>query len=215
MTKHARAYDRAPDEWYVEPTRCTEQLIEVEPLPGVVLDPACGQGNIVTTLLAAGIDAYGSDIRDRAGAPRWFLGQSDFLKDEPRILPDHIVCNPPFYRGEGTEAFIRRALELSVGKVCIFSQTTFLHGSARATGLYRTRAPDRVWIITPRPSCPPGHKLAAGEIEAKGGTTDWAWFVWDNHMPVSMRSLPRLGWTNPEPHLRARQPAAAAALQEA
>lgn len=207
MTKAARTYDRAADEWYVEPTRCTEQLAKVEPLPGIVLDPACGQGNIVTTLRARGIDAYGSDIRDRAGSPAWFLGQSDFLTDEPAMMPDHIVCNPPFFRGDGTEAFIRRALDLSVGKVCIFSQTTFLHNAERVMSLYRTRAPDRIWIITPRPSCPPGDKLAAGELEAKGGTSDWAWFVWDNFMPTAMQNAPRIGWPDPEPYLRVRRPA--------
>lgn len=205
MTKHARVYARAADEWYVEPGRCTTQLLGVEKLYGTVLDPACGQGNIVKALRAGGVEAYGSDIRDRAGSPDWFLGCHDFLEGQPPIIPDHIVCNPPFYRGDGTESFIRRALSLVKGKVIIFAQTTFLHNSDRVTSLYRELPPDRGWIITPRPSCPPGEYLEAGG-EAEGGTTDWSWFVWDASMPAFLRrGDTAIGWVDPTPYLRKRK----------
>ncbi len=145
-------HPRAADDWYVEEPRCTHQLLAVEPIVGLTLDPCCGQGNVVAALRENGVEAYGSDIRDRGMNRDWFLGCSDFLTTTPMVVPQNYVGNPPFFNGEGTEAFIRRAVAFAERKVCIFTEARFLFGRKRADGIYADLPPDRVWIITPRSS---------------------------------------------------------------
>jgi hypothetical protein len=188
-------YARASNEWYVEEPRCTSELLSVERFHGVTLDPSCGMGNIVTTMRALGHDAYGADIVDRCDSADWFLGLFDFLSDAP-MSPDNIVNNPPFERGRGTEAFIRRALDVASDKVAIFAPLTFLAGQRRARGMFREFPPDRIWQIAQRPSCPPGeHILAGGTVG--GGTTDFCWLIWDKTLPAVARGQARFLWITP------------------
>ena len=55
-------------------------------------------------------------------------------------------------------------------------------GEKRAHGLYRDHPPQRIYAITPRPSCPPGAYIEAGG-EAEGDTKDYVWIVWDRTAP--------------------------------
>ncbi len=78
-----------------------------------------------------------------------------------------------------TEAFIRHALKrLSLKKLAVFTDIKFLTSARRANGLYAELPPSRVWMISPRPSCPPGAYIAAGN-KPQGGTADFCWIVWD------------------------------------
>lgn len=190
-------YERDENEWYIEPRFCTRALLKAERFFGMVLDPACGQGHIVRECHAAGVNAIGSDIVqrvDRDLIPHFY--KSDFLTDQQKSVAN-IICNPPFFRAKGTEAFIRRALDVARNKVAIFADIKFLAGQDRATALYRELPPDRVYIITPRPSCPPGWALADG-AEASGGTADWIWLVWDKTLPGAMRGQTRLTFLHDE-----------------
>lgn len=184
VSKNAHLWERDDLDWYVEPPSATDALLRVERFVGGIHDPACGQGNIVLTASANGYAATGSDVVDRAGSPAWFMGRFDFLKAGYPKAIDNIVVNPPFFKAKGAEAFIRKALDVARGKVAVFVDIKFLAGSGRANGLYRELPPHRVWIITPRPSCPPGHVLAAGG-KAAGGTADWCWLVWDKTAPYT------------------------------
>jgi len=184
--KNAKLWERDPLDWYVEPTAATEALLRVERFVGRVWDPACGQGNIVNTLLQNGISAHGSDIADRG-----FGGVQDFLDPECEFTNvQNIVMNPPFFRAKGAEAFIRRALNIASGKIAVFLDIRFIAGAERANGLFKERPPHRIWIVTPRVSCPPGGYLSAGG-KAEGGSSDWCWFIWDQ--TVLCHST-RLGW---------------------
>lgn len=193
--KAAHLWERDPHDWYVEPTRATAQLLSRETFPGWTHDPCCGQGNIVTTLAAAGLVATGSDLVQRVVAP-WHMGLADFLDPAGPGLygADNCVFNPPFYRAVGMEACIRRALELAPGYVAAFCDARFLQGSARAKGLWQDHPPSRIWTITPRLSCPPGTFLQNGG-KAGNGSSDWLWLVWD---PRGMRDAPgatvEYGW---------------------
>lgn len=188
--KKANVWERDGLDWYVEPPFATEALLKVERFAGTIHDPCCGQGNIVSALRAAGYEATGSDVVRRAGAERpWFIGECDFL-EVAAISQANIVMNPPFFRAKGAEAFIRKALALATGKVCAFVDVKFLAGTGRANGLFAEHPPHRIWIITPRPSCPPGEYLLAGN-KAEGGTADWCWLVWDQTAP---KALTHLGW---------------------
>lgn len=187
--KNAQVWERDDHDWYVEESRATDVLLTKERFVGKVWDPACGQGNIVEALCAAGYQAFGSDIVRRTEA-RWFWGERDFLDEGTFRLGANIVTNPPFFRAKGTEAFIRRALDLATGKVAIFTDIKFLAGDGRAKGLFAEHPPTRVWSISPRVSCPPGTYLQAGN-KAGGGTADWVWFVWDRTAPTTVTQF---GW---------------------
>lgn len=191
--KNARLFERDPFAWYVEPTRATEALLSVERFSGQVHDPCCGQGNIVETLRGAGLDAIGTDIVRRTTAP-WFLGELDFLQPLAISAPN-IAMNPPFFRASGAEAFIRKALSLAKGKVAAFVDIRFIAGADRASGLFAENCPHRIWIVTPRVSCPPGSYLAAGN-KAGGGSADWAWLIWDLTAPPAANA--QLGWLRKE-----------------
>ena len=192
--RRSHQWDRADKEWYVEPEAATKALLTAERFVGSVWDPCCGQGNIVRTLIDGGYRAWGTDLVERVPGADWFSGCYDFLDRLPLELAPNIVMNPPFYRAKGTEAFIRRALDIAPGKVCAFTDTRFLAGDERASGLFAARPPSRVWIVTPRVSCPPGEYLAAGN-KAGNGSSDWCWMVWDNSAPVAP---PRIGWVRRE-----------------
>lgn len=188
--KAAHVWERDPLDWYVEPPEATEALLKVERFSGETThDPCCGQGNIVGALRAAGYHATGSDITDRC-EKAWFTGEIDFLAADDFGTVCNIVMNPPFFRAKGAEAFIRKALAVATGKVCAFVDVRFLAGADRANGLFAEHPPARIWIITPRVSCPPGSYLAAGN-KAGGGSSDWCWMVWDLTAP---RGATQLGW---------------------
>lgn len=192
QVKKAHVWKRDELDWYVEPERVTEQLCTVENFYGYIQDPCCGQGNIVRALRKCGHLAVGSDIVKRVSDDeKWFQRESDFLADNPHLVyPPNCVMNPPFFRAKGLEAFIRKAISVFPGKICVFGDVKFLAGATRANGLFREFPPQRVWIITPRPSCPPGHVLQEGG-KASGGTADWCWMVWSHLEPAGET---RLGW---------------------
>jgi hypothetical protein len=175
--KLAHIWKRDENDWYVEPSRASEALFRVETFDGSVWDPACGKGNIVYSALAAGIQAYGTDIVNRHPIdPPGYGGELDFL-EAAYARADNIVTNPPFYRAKGAEAFIRKALSLVGGKVAAFVDIRFIAGGERARGIFSEFPPESVWIIHPRVSCPPGAYLEAGG-KAGNGSSDWCWLVW-------------------------------------
>lgn len=192
--KKARLWKRDELDWYCEPVQATTALLRVEKFVGYVLDPACGTGNIPRAFIEAGYGTkvYGSDIVRRVARPfpEWWAGESDFL-DGAIVHDQNIVTNPPFLGGKGTEAFIRKALACSKAKIAIFTDIRFLAGGKRAQGLWNDHPPHRVWIVTPRVSCPPGEYLASG-MKAGGGSADWCWLVWDQTAPPATES--RIGW---------------------
>ena len=92
MAEGRTAFDLEPDGFYVEPQWCTKFLLERESFADMVVwDPACGQGNIVRTLVSAGVHAFGTDLRDRTEGPpaerTWFSRQLDFLDEQHRPYP--------------------------------------------------------------------------------------------------------------------------------
>ncbi len=174
---NAHLWDRDPHDWYIEPESATRQLLEHEAFPGWTHDPCCGQGNIVTTLIAAGCMATGSDLVQRVVAP-WHMGVADFLDGQLGAFgADNIVFNPPYYNAKGCERAIRRALAVTTGKVAAFVDARFIFGAARARGLYASHPPSAIYILGNRPSCPPGTYLQAGG-KAAGGKHNFVWLVW-------------------------------------
>jgi hypothetical protein len=173
----AQIFDRAPHEWYVEPEWVSDALFRVEGFEDRIWDPACGQGNILNAARRAGKIVHGHDIVDRASG---LWGTADFfsLRLSEWSTSTSIVTNPPFGRGKLAEKFIRHAMYLRPKKLAVFVDSRFLFGMARASGLFKQFPPTRLWMITPRPSCPPGDHLLAGH-KAGGGRNDYCWLVWD------------------------------------
>jgi hypothetical protein len=163
----AHAWEREVNEHYVEPFWCSERLFAEEAFEGGVYDPCCGFGRIVISALKAGLKGYGSDLVDRG----WDSTRTphDFLSsvDEQH---DNIVCNPPF---NIASHFALHALHLARRKVAMVFPTARLN----AAHWLRETPLARVWLMTPRPSMPPGYTITAGE-KPGGGKMDFCWLVW-------------------------------------
>lgn len=167
--KNAHLWARHPEDWYVEPEWCSRRLFEVEPFSGQILDPACGLGRIVEAADSAGHPAFGADIVRRS---HWCAAEVNFLDTWPEFA-DNIVSNPPFGIADD---FVKHALRVAERKVAMLLPTKWMNSAARGKWLETTPL-RRVWLLSPRPSMPPGPVIAAG-IKPGNGTTDFAWFVW-------------------------------------
>jgi hypothetical protein len=180
---NAHSWEREALEHYVEPFWCSERLFVEEKFEGPVWDPCCGFGRIVISATKAGLLAVGTDIRDRGFAD--FGGLCDFLKADSNISPS-IVCNPPF---NIAPMFALHALSLpNVQKIAMVFPVARLNAAHWLKGTPLAR----VWLMTPRPSMPPGHVITRGE-KPGGGKTDFCWLVWTKGRigPADLRWLRR------------------------
>lgn len=184
-TLRPSSYVRDPLDFYIEDRGCIDSLLDAESDWGTpILDPACGSGNIVRACQERGYEAIGTDIVSRGFG--W--EERDFLHDDPVIQPGSIICNPPYSL---TPEFILRALALGVPKFAMLVGDKFRYSQERWP-LFRDHRPATVYVLCRRPSLPPGELYLAGEIEAKGGTKDYEWMVWDHsyHGHTIQRWLP-------------------------
>lgn len=159
-------YDRQAQDWYCEPRRAIDALLDVEVFDGSVYDPACGAGNIPRACLDRGLLASGTDIVDRGWKPSF---QQDFLALDFTDA-GHVITNPPFSLGV---EFTLKALQLVPGKVCILQRTVWLEGERRYRRLFMCNHLMRVWQFRSRISMPPGDSESA----PTGGSVSFAWFV--------------------------------------
>lgn len=185
-------YPKSPYDWYVEPRWCVDALIAAEGFDSgdFVYDPACGLGTIPDAFEAAGINNWRSDIAPRAGLNRTKTGQGplqvfDFLSDKPIQFPLitgrlSIICNPPFsYEKDIAERFVRRALAIAEDRVCMLLPLKW-QASARRHQLFEEHRPNRIWVLSERPSMPPGAKVEElGNKAFKRGKVDYMWMVWE------------------------------------
>jgi hypothetical protein len=168
-------YKRHETDWYQESAAAADAVIAAEGFDGPVWDPAAGGGNIPRRCAAAGIEAVGSDIVDRgAGFPVMdFVSALDRDRVASYARVNAVSCifsNPPF---KLAVPFVERALELVPGKVCVMQRLAWLEGKERRKFFERTHL-SHVWVHSGRVSMPPGGM----DVEAKGGSVAYAWFVW-------------------------------------
>lgn len=179
----ARQPDVAPVEgnFFVTHPQVTRALLRVETFPGVVWEPACGDGTMARELTrgAGTTKVISSDKHDRGYGVTGidFLRQTS-LYDEV----NHIVTNPPF---ELAREFVDRALDLRPsGKVAMFLRLAWLEGKTRHRGLWSIAPPVRVWVFANRvPLRRNGGPWQAGLIA-------FAWFIWES----GANGETRLGW---------------------
>jgi hypothetical protein len=180
----SHVWNRHEDDWYVEPSWVSERLFDVEVFTGTLWDPAVGMGRILAAAWQRGlpVQTIGTDIVDREYHGRYL----DFLStDVEGMTADNIVTNPPFNLAK---PFVLRALELARHKVATIFPTARLNAARWLEGLPLAR----VWLLTPRPSMPPGRLVLAGE-KPQGGKTDFCWLVFDRKQVggVTLRWLHR------------------------
>src|SRR5262245_31881179 len=166
---------------YETPAPAVRALLKEEPLAGVIWEPACGPGAIVTVLRKAGYRVVATDLVDY-GCPD-STGGVDFLKQQH--APEDaktVLTNPPFMFAN---EFVRHALTL-VPRVVMLLRLAFLEGQGRSDILdggqlarvyvFRNRLPRNIWK----------------GAEASSAMA-FAWFSWNrNHRgPIELR---RISW---------------------
>lgn len=175
MPTHS-GYKRVDADWYLEPPSVVHALLDVEPFPGLTLDPSCGGGNIPKVFQGRGLSCLGADLHDRGyGVP----GISIF--DQHQMI-DNIVTNPPFGI---IEPYIRHALTITRRKVAVLASLNLLESRRRAP-LFKETPFARVWVSSARISMPPG----GTDIPARNGSVAFGWFVWEH----GYRHMPTIGW---------------------
>ena len=164
----SHVWSREADDHYVEPVWVSRRLLEEEDFnrDNVLLDPCTGFGRIADSAKSAGYVVVTADIVDR-GYPECRI--QDFL--DRKSVPPTVVGNPPF---NAVEAFARHALELGARKVALIFPTARLNAARWLQELPLRR----VWLLTPRPSMPPGYVIARGDRPG-GGKVDFAWLIFE------------------------------------
>lgn len=163
----AHVWERETNEHYVEPEWCSLRLFEEEKFTGGIWDHCCGFGRIVISALKRGHAAVGSDIIDRGWDST--LTPHDFLSST--IAAQNIVCNPPF---NIAGKFAAHAVKLAFAKAALIFPVARLNAAHWLHDLPLRR----VWLMTPRPSMPPGHTITAGQ-KPGGGKMDYCWVVFE------------------------------------
>lgn len=158
-------WQREEHEHYVEPEWCSKRLFEAEKFEGIIDDPCCGFGRIPRAAHAAGYGTTASDIVDRGFTPH----THDFLKSQ--WDRDNIVSNPPF---DVFKDFALHALNRTTRKVAMI----WLVRTLPAARWLQDTPLKTIYLLTPRPSMPPGHVIAAGQ-KPGGGKSDFCWLIWE------------------------------------
>lgn len=197
-TPRTSSYGRNALDFYIEPQWCTEALLALPTFSLIdgVIDPCCGSGNVLTAAKLTGRFIGGGDIdATRAGV----LQTDDFRDYVNADLARYrksfgsiaVVSNPPYGGGDMAEALIRHFVPMrAVEVVAVFVQSRFLHSGKRYKLHAVDHRPSIVAHLSDRPSCPPGDALLAGEIEAKGGSQDYCWLIYDKRgWDVSTRTV--------------------------
>lgn len=171
------------DDLYETPREAVRALLEAEPLPLHVWEPACGPGAIVRELETAGHNVLATDLVDYGWG---HTAGADFLMEAPPPAPfDCIVTNPPYkLAGE----FAAHGLRLC-SKVVLLLRLNFLESEGRRAVLESGHLA-RVHVFRNRL---PMMRRAGWEGPKASSTQAHAWFVWErSHSgPTELR---RISW---------------------
>jgi hypothetical protein len=177
--RRSHIFNRAADSFYVEPLWCGSRLFEVEKFTQSIIDPFCGTGRVAEAARLAGCSVRATDIVDRGY--KHFSGIEDFLTID-RLDPDvSLIGNPPFL-----DRFLQHAIGLNPIKMALIWPLARL---VAAHELLCGAPLARVWMMTPRPSMPPGAYIAAGK-KPQGARVEHAWLIFER----GHRGPPTLGW---------------------
>jgi hypothetical protein len=172
------------DDLYETPSVAVDALLRVEKIPHRVWEPACGHGNIVKVLRAAGHDVLATDLV-AYGDPT-ALYRRDFLME--RLLPPGckaIVTNPPY---KLVEEFVAHAIEIC--PLVIMLLRWAFYESDRRSDILEDCGLARIHCFRKR--LPMMHRAGWEGRKANSGMA-FAWFVWDrSHAGPTM--IDRISW---------------------
>ena len=167
---------RELNDFYSTPPEAVEALLSVESFKGDIWEPACGKGHISKVLISHGYEVISTDLVDRGyGEPR-----IDFLMEYKGRAPN-IITNPPF---KNATDFIRKALELSTGKVAMLMRLQALEGLERRK-LFESSPLKAVYVFSGRITM-----LRNDEAVKSSGMMATAWFLWSH----GYDGKPTIGW---------------------
>ncbi|MGV7219606.1 hypothetical protein [Bradyrhizobium sp. UFLA05-112] len=172
-----RFADLSGPDFFPTPAWATFAMIDNEKFDGEIWECACGDGSMSRVLEQTGQSVRSSDLYDRG------YGEAgiDFLHAEQTA--DNIVTNPPYNCAEG---FVASGIKLAKRKFALLLRLAFLEGANRANTIFSRTPPARVWVYSERITFYP-----SGVERKGGGTTAYAWYVWDKE---AEGSSPKLGW---------------------
>jgi len=198
MAKRARRshiFAKQRDGWYVEPPWVSARLFETEWFGArsnsLICDPACGGGNILSSAADFGYRVIGFDVVDRfqrGDAMHAYYRKFDFLNGDkmPTRRPiTSIVTNPPY---DYVREYCERSCQIATYKVAVVCLLRRLP----AAHWLETLPLQTVYMLSPRPSMPPGEYIRAGH-KPGGGTQDFVVLIFNKRMRDRPR-YPRVGW---------------------
>jgi hypothetical protein len=162
---------------YETPTVAVGALLRIEKLPHRLWEPACGHGNIVNVLRAAGHEVLASDLVDY-GNPTHFY-RRDFLMEKLPRGCEGIVTNPPF---KLVEQFVAHAIDLCPLVIMLLRLAFFEAGAGptKKAALRRyvldEHPPARIHVFRRR--LPMMHRENWAGRKANSGMA-FCWMVWD------------------------------------
>jgi hypothetical protein len=160
------------DDLYETHTVAIEALMRVEHLPPRIWEPACGPGNIVRVLRAAGHKVLATDLVNYE-CPDSEHGV-DFLMERAHEGYDCIVTNPPFKLA--TE-FVEHALELAP-RVIMLMRLAFLESERRTAVLDGGQL---VTVHVFKQRLPMMHREGWEGPKLVSSIVPFAWFVWSRY----------------------------------
>jgi hypothetical protein len=164
-----RSADLSGPDFFPTPPWATFALIDNERFNGEIWECACGDGSMSRILEQSGQPVRSSDLYDRGYGE---VGV-DFLRAEQTA--DNIVTNPPYNCAEG---FVASGIKHSRRKLALLLRLAFLEGVNRWNTIFSRIPPARVWVFSERITFYP-----SGAKRKGGGTTAYAWYVWDKDAP--------------------------------
>ena len=117
---------REKDDFYVTPPKTTRALLDIFPLEGSILEPACGDGRMAEVLkdYYPNNEIISTDLIDRG----YGQGGIDFLTYDYGRKFDVVITNPPF---KLAKEFVQKGLEISNDKVIMLLKIQFLESKSR------------------------------------------------------------------------------------
>ena len=176
---HRRVIEGGGADYYPTPAWATRALLHYEKFQGVIVEPCCGDGAMSEVLRETGCRIVSSDLHDRG-----YGKLRDVFSYESEV--ENIVTNPPF---NIAEQIILHMMPLFQRKMALFLLTAFLESVSRYNKIYAIHPPSRVHVFTKRVTLYP----ASQPEKATGGTTSYAWFVWEREKP----NKTELNWIAP------------------
>jgi hypothetical protein len=170
MVTNRRLVDTEGDDFYPTPRWATEALLKMENFEGSIWEPACGNGAISEVLKKAGYwDVKSTDLFDRG----YGLGNINFLDENryPFNNVNNIITNPPYNLAD---EFVLHGLKSCKKKLCLLLRIQYLEGMERAETVFKNTPPSRIHMFSERITF-----YKNGIRTGAGGTTAYAWFVWD------------------------------------